>query len=257
MLKIAIAGVFGKMGLTLQDTLKLHSHDFKLFFGTGLRDRKDDNLGFIYTTNLETALNTNPVDVLIDLSTPESVYNNTLCALENNTSVIIGTTGLDPQQLDLIHTAALQHNQTVLFAPNFALGSLLMQKFSAEAAKYFANVEIIESHHPFKKDAPSGTAVITAEKMRSSRGEDFNPPVTETLKLDGARGGEIHGIPIHSVRLPGLLAHQTVLFGQAGEVLSVKHDAMSRECYMPGILHALREIKQRPIGLTIGLENWL
>ena len=170
----------------------------------------------------------------------------------------MGTTGLTESDLAELDEAAKSANVPLLIAPNFAIGAILMTRFAAEAAKYFEAAEIIEFHHDRKVDAPSGTAFKTALAMRESRGEDFRrvdgDSADENSSAIGARGGEIGGVSIHSVRLPGFLAHQEVIFGLAGQTLTIRHDAISRECYMPGVLRAIKRVWELPVGLTFGLE---
>lgn len=168
-------------------------------------------------------------DVVVDFTRPDAVLGNVRAAVEAGVDAVVGTSGWDPAEVD---EAARSAGVRVLYAPNFALGAILMIRFAAEARRYLGAAEIVELHHATKVDAPSGTAVATAEAL----------------------GG---GVPVHSVRLPGLVAHQEVLLGGPGEVLTIRHDATSREAYVPGVLLALERLPSLPAGATVGLETLL
>ena len=171
-------------------------------------------------------------DAIVDFTQPDAVAGNVLAAVEQGVPAVVGTTGLQPDQLDQIDQAAKERGVAVFVAPNFAIGAVLMMRFAADAARFMPRAEIIELHHDTKLDAPSGTARATAGLI-----------------------GE--GTPIHSVRLPGLVAHQEVLFGGPGQTLSIRHDPMSREAFVPGVLLALDKLQTLPPGLTVGLEALL
>jgi 4-hydroxy-tetrahydrodipicolinate reductase len=168
----------------------------------------------------------------------------------------VGTTGLVEDELDeiskLIEDEGGEPN--VIVAPNFALGAVLMQRFAAEAARFFPAAEIIELHHDGKADAPSGTALSTARRLVEERGGEYRGPSTESI--EGVRGGEVDGVRVHSVRLPGLVAHQEVILGGQGQTLTIRHDSTDRSSFMPGVLMAIRAVSTRP-GLTVGLEPLL
>jgi 4-hydroxy-tetrahydrodipicolinate reductase len=172
---------------------------------------------------------------------------------------VVGTTGWDAARLAALAELLAAHPETgVLIAPNFALGSVLATHFAARAAKYFESVENIELHHPGKLDAPSGTALRTPQRMAKARAEagvPAAPDATETA-LDGARGASVDGIPVHSVRLAGLVAHQEVLLGSPGEALTIRHDSFNHASFMPGVLLGVRSVGARP-GLTVGLDGYL
>ena len=206
--------------------------------------------------NIESALQN--ARVAVDLSVPSVVKSNVAAITAAGVAGVVGTTGLTESDLNELDEAAKSANVPLLIAPNFAIGAILMMRFATEAAKYFDSAEIIERHHDKKLDAPSGTAFKTALAMRDSRGEDFisigGDSEAENSSAVGARGGEIGGVSIHSVRLPGYLAHQEVIFGMAGQTLKIQHDAISRECYMPGVLLAIKKVWELPAGLTFGLE---
>ena len=196
--------------------------------------------------------------VAVELSVPAVVKQNVAAILGAGVAGVVGTTGLTESDLTELDEAARAANVPLLIAPNFAIGAILMMRFAAEAAKYFDSAEIIERHHDAKLDAPSGTAFKTALAMREARGTDFarigGDTESENSSAIGARGGAIGGVSIHSVRLPGYLAHQEVVFGMAGQTLTIRHDAISRECYMPGVLRAIKKVWELPVGLTFGLE---
>ncbi len=196
---------------------------------------------------------------IVDLSVPASTEENVRFAVEHGIHAVVGTTGWDDaKRASLEELLAANPGTGVLIAPNFALGSVLASAFAATAARYFESVEIIELHHPNKVDAPSGTAVRTAELIaaeRAAAGVAASPDATET-QLDGARGAVVDGIHVHSVRLRGLVAHQEVLLGGEGEQLTLRHDSYDRASFMPGVLLGLRTVASRP-GLTYGLDGYL
>ena len=196
--------------------------------------------------------------VAVELSIPAVVKANVAAILSAGVAGVVGTTGLTEADLAELDEQAHAANVPLLIAPNFAIGAILMMRFATEAAKYFESAEVIERHHDKKLDAPSGTAFKTALLMREAKGEDFarvgGDTSEENSSAVGARGGAIGGVSIHSVRLPGYLAHQEVVFGMAGQTLTIRHDAISRECYMPGVLLAIKRVWDLPVGLTFGLE---
>ena len=195
-------------------------------------------------------------EVLVDFTTPDVVMDNLHWAVEQGISVVVGTTGFTPQRLDRVR-GWLSHKPEVgvLIAPNFGIGAVLMMQFAARAARFFDSAEIIELHHPRKLDAPSGTATHTARLIAAARAEAGLGPMPDATKeeLDGARGAEIDGVRVHSVRAAGLVAHQEVLFGTEGETLTIRHDSLDRSSFMPGVLLAVRNVVHRP-GLTVGLD---
>ncbi len=208
--------------------------------------------------NLQAILDAGATHV-VDLSVPASTEENVRFAVENGLHAVVGTTGWDDAKRASLETLLAENPGTgVLIAPNFALGSVLASAFAATAARYFESVEIIELHHPNKVDAPSGTAVRTAELIaaeRAAAGVGPSPDATET-QLEGARGAVVDGIHVHSVRLRGLVAHQEVLLGGEGEQLTLRHDSYDRASFMPGVLLGLRTVASRP-GLTYGLDGYL
>lgn len=196
-------------------------------------------------------------EVVIDFTHPDVVMGNLKFLVDNGIHAVVGTTGFTAERLDQVRGwLADKPGSGVLIAPNFAIGAVLSMHFAQKAAPYFESVEIIELHHPHKADAPSGTAARTAALIAAARtGMAPNPDATST-GLPGARGADVDGVPVHSVRLTGLVAHQEVLFGTMGETLTIRHDSLDRTSFVPGVLLAVREIASRP-GLTIGLEPLL
>jgi len=195
--------------------------------------------------------------VMVDFTHPDAVYDNVRSAIAYGIRPVVGTTGLSPQQLENLADFAEKASTGCLIIPNFSIGMVLLQQAAITASQYFDHVEIIELHHNQKADAPSGTAIQTAQLL-ADMGKTFNPPqVTETEKIAGARGCLAdEGIRIHSVRLPGLIAHQEVIFGAAGQIYTLRHDTSDRSCYMPGVLLAIRKINQLK-SLVYGLEKIL
>jgi 4-hydroxy-tetrahydrodipicolinate reductase len=195
--------------------------------------------------------------VMVDFTHPNAVYENVRSAIAYGVRPVVGTTGLSAAQIEELADFADKASTGCLIAPNFAIGVLLMQQAAIQAAQYFDHVEIIELHHNQKADAPSGTAIKTAE-MLAELGKAFNPPlVSEKETLAGARGGlGPENIPIHSVRLPGLLAHQEIIFGAPGQIYTLRHDTSDRACYMPGVLLGIRKVTELK-SLVYGLEKLL
>jgi len=197
--------------------------------------------------------------VVVDFTHPDVVLDNIRWCLDEGINVVVGTSGFDEQKLSTVEGwLAKSPELGVIIAPNFAVGAVLMMHFAQQAARFFTSAEIIELHHPGKVDAPSGTAIRTAETIAEARriaGSDPAPDATTTA-LDGARGATVAGVPVHSVRLAGLVAHQEVYFGTAGETLTLRHDSFDRASFMPGVLLAVRSVLSRP-GLTVGLESLL
>ena len=244
MIKVGILGARGRMGSEVVKAVT-DAPDLELVASLDLGDSLD-------------ALVTNGAQVVVDFTTPDSVMANLEFLISNNINAVIGTTGFDDARIAKIKSLLASSKSGVLIAPNFAIGAVLMMEFATKAAKYFESAEIIELHHPNKVDAPSGTAARTAELMSKSRkdaGLAAMPDAT-TSSLDGARGATVGDIPVHSVRLRGLVAHQEVLLGGIGETLSIRHDSIDRVGFMPGVLLGVRQVVSHP-GLTFGLENFM
>lgn len=195
-------------------------------------------------------------DVFIDLTTPESGYDHTKAALEHRIRAVIGTSGFTEERVEELKEIATNNHIGCIIAPNFAIGAVLMMKFSEMAAKYFSDVEIIEMHHDQKVDAPSGTAIKTAEMIRKSREKKKQGHPEERENLRGARGADLDGMHIHSLRLPGLVAHQEVIFGGPGQTLTIRHDSIDRNSFMEGIKFSIYKVLELD-KLVYGLENIL
>jgi 4-hydroxy-tetrahydrodipicolinate reductase len=196
-------------------------------------------------------------DVVIDFTHPSVVMENLKFLIDNGIHAVVGTTGFTDERIDEVKGwLTAKPDVAVLIAPNFAIGAVLSMHFAKQAARFFESVEVIELHHPHKADAPSGTAARTARLIAEARkGLPPNPDATST-GLEGARGANVDGIPVHSVRLAGLVAHQEVLFGTQGETLTIRHDSIDRTSFVPGVLLAVRKIREFP-GLTVGIEPLL
>jgi 4-hydroxy-tetrahydrodipicolinate reductase len=245
MIKVAVLGARGRMGAEVVKAVT-EASDLELVAALDLGDSLDQ-------------LKANGAQVVVDFTTPDSVMANLEFVISNGINAVVGTTGFDAERIaKLEKLIAANPKVGVLIAPNFAIGAVLMMEFAAKAAKYFESAEIIELHHPNKVDAPSGTAARTAELMSQARKEaklSAMPDATST-SLDGARGAIVGDIPVHSVRLRGLIAHQEVLLGGLGETLTIRHDSLDRAGFMPGVLLGVRKIIAQP-GLTFGLEKFM
>ncbi|MGA8045752.1 MAG: 4-hydroxy-tetrahydrodipicolinate reductase [Dermatophilaceae bacterium] len=198
-------------------------------------------------------------DVAVEFSVPEASLGNVLHCVGEGVHVVVGTTGWDDERLAEVESALAERPGVgVLVAPNFAIGAILMMAFAAKAARFYESVEVIELHHPNKVDAPSGTAARTARLIGEARTAYELGPVPDATAEDpgGARGATVEGVHVHSVRLRGLVAHQEVLFGTAGEQLTIRHDSFDRVSFMPGVVEAVRQVGDHP-GLTVGLEHYL
>lgn len=198
-------------------------------------------------------------EVVVDFTTPDVVMENLRWCVDQGVHAVVGTTGFTEQRLDEVRTwLSRKPGVGVVIAPNFGIGAVLMMQFAARAARYFESVEIIEQHHPRKLDAPSGTAGHTARLIAQARAEAGLGAVPDATKdeVPGARGAEIDGVRVHSVRSAGLVAHQEVLFGTTGETLTIRHDSYDRSSFMPGVLLAVRAVVTRP-GLTVGIDDLL
>jgi 4-hydroxy-tetrahydrodipicolinate reductase len=262
-IKVAVAGAKGRMG---QEVVKMLGGDSELSFVAAIDSKLDGvdvgeiiggkPLGVPFVRSLESALTTYKPDVLVDFTTPQTVWENMEIALQHGVRPVVGTTGLSPEQIELMSNTCRERGIGAIIAPNFAIGAILCMKFAAMAAKYMPHVEIIELHHDQKLDAPSGTAIKTAELIAEARRELRQGHPSEHESIPGARGAEYHGFRIHSVRLPGMVAHQEVLFGATGQTLSIRHDSISRESFMPGVNMAIKAVMNLD-RLVYGLEHLL
>jgi 4-hydroxy-tetrahydrodipicolinate reductase len=194
-------------------------------------------------------------EVAVDFTHPSAVMANVRWCLRNGVHAVVGTTGITPADLDELRGLADSGDANCVVAPNFALGAVLLLRFAAEAARYFDAAEVIELHHDGKADAPSGTAIATARAIANARAGAWSAPAA-TGEFPAARGAEVEGVTVHAVRLPGLVAHEEILFGGQGQTLSLRHDTTDRSAFMPGVLIAIRAVAGRP-GLTVGLDALL
>ena len=244
MIKVAVLGAKGRMGSEVVKAVQA-AHDLELVAALDLGD------------SLE-VLVASGVEVVVDFTTPDSVMSNLEFLAKNNIHAVVGTTGFDEARIIVLKEMLKASTSGVLIAPNFAIGAVLMMEFATKAAQYFESAEIIELHHPNKVDAPSGTATRTAELMSKARKEAglTSMPDATTTSLDGARGATVGDVPVHSVRLRGLVAHQEVILGGLGETLTIRHDSLDRAGFMPGVLLGIRKVSSHP-GLTFGLENFM
>lgn len=248
MIKVAVCGAYGKMGKEVCEAVENDSSMSLV--------AKIDIQGDAYRT-IEEAKRYCEIDVLVDFTQPKSIYENAKFCLRNGIKIVVGTTGLKDEEIEFLKKLSNDNKTGCLIAPNFSTGAVLMMMFSQMAARYFDNAEIIELHHNQKKDAPSGTAIKTALMMSQAK-ETFkkdNCPETETI--DGSRGGTSYSdIQIHSVRMPGYIASQEVIFGSSGQIFKIRHDSMDRKCYMSGVLLAVKHIYEKN-DFVYGLENIL
>ena len=198
-------------------------------------------------------------EVVVDFTHPDVVMNNLRFCIEHGIHAVVGTTGFDQDRLEQLGSwLAGAPEVGVLIAPNFSIGAILMMRFAAQAAPFFDSVEVVELHHPDKADAPSGTARRTAEMIAAARREAGSAPMPDATStgLEGARGADVDGVRVHGLRVRGLVAHQEVILGTAGETLTIRHDSLDRVSFTPGVLAGVRAIGEHP-GLTVGLEHFL
>src|ERR1700757_1265170 len=241
-MRVGVLGSKGKVGATMVQAVQA-AEDLTL---SGEVDAGDSL----------SLLTDNQTEVVIDFAHPDVVMGNLKFLIDNGIHAVVGTTGFTDERLSQVKAWLADKPGAVLIAPHFAIGAVLSMHFAKQAARFFESAEVIELHHPHKADAPSGTAARTAKLIAEARkGLPPNPDATSS-SLPGARGADVDGIPVHSVRLAGLVAHQEVLFGTEGETLTIRHDSLDRTSFVPGVLRAVRHIAQRP-GLTIGLEPLL
>jgi 4-hydroxy-tetrahydrodipicolinate reductase len=256
-IKVAVQGASGKVGREVIKAL-CHEPEMQLVGAVELQATEDylplpDDSGTVpFSSDLEHILTSCQPDVLVDFTTAKVTMPAVRIAAKQGVNLVIGTTGLTTEDIGEIERLATTYKVGVVIAPNFALGAVLMIHLAKIAAKYFDYAEIIELHHNQKIDAPSGTALSTARAMAETKGKPFNHPPEQGENSD-SRGKQVEGISIHSVRLPGLMAHQEVVLGAPGQTLSIRHDTINRECYMPGVIIAIKEVTRRK-GLVYGLD---
>ena len=265
MIRVMVNGAGGKMG---REVVKSVHADSELTMVGGIDPSKAgqdvgtvagiEPLQIAMAETIDEVLGDNKPDVIVDFTNPAVIFENAKKILSAGVHIVIGTTGLTEEQRNELHEIGLKHNANCLVAPNFSLGAVMMMKVAAELAPYFPDVEIIELHHNHKYDAPSGTSILTAKLINDAK-EAANVTGSEDLtreSLPGARGAKVDNVTIHSVRLPGYVAHQQVLFGGYDETLTIRHDSLSRLSFMPGVVLACKKIASKP-GLTYGLEHYL
>jgi 4-hydroxy-tetrahydrodipicolinate reductase len=255
MIRVGIIGAMGKMG---QETVKAVSagENMELVIAVDTNNLDAPVQGETRIMgDLKSAIEIHKPDVTVDFTQPECVFKNAVLCLENGVRPVIGTTGLTDEQIAKLEELSKSKGLGCLIAPNFSTGAILMMRFAQHAAKFFDNAEIIELHHNRKKDAPSGTAIKTA-LMMSEEGKTFEKDNCEEVEtVQGARGGQSYSdIRIHSVRMPGYIASQEVIFGAPGQILKIRHDSMDRQCYMAGVLLAINYVA-RNNEFVYGLEN--
>lgn len=259
-IRVMVNGALGKMG---QEVLKAVCKEpgMRLVGAVDLKVSGDtlalpDGSGEVpFSADSEQIIKNCQPNVLVDFTIAKAVMPMVRTAVKHGVSMVIGTTGLTTDELAEVDRLAVARKVGAVVAPNFALGAILMIHLAKIAAKYLDYAEIIELHHHLKADAPSGTALSTAKAMAVARGKPFLQPSGQE-KAPDSRGQQVEGVTVHSVRLPGLLAHQEVIFGGAGQTLSIRHDTISRECYMPGVMLAIKEVVKRK-GLVYGLDTLL
>lgn len=251
LIKVAICGACGKMGqevikaVAVNDEMELTAKIDLICIGEGTYD------------SIEKAIEAAQIDVMVDFTQPDSVYENAKLCLNRGIRPVIGTTGLKDEQINELNLLSKEKGLGCLIAPNFTTGAVLMMMFAKQASKFFDNAEIIELHHNQKKDAPSGTAIKTAQLMAEANDSFAKGNCEEIEMIQGARGGKSYSdIQIHSVRMPGYIASQEVIFGAPGQILKIRHDSMDRTCYMKGVLMAIKHVAKNN-EFVYGLEKIL
>lgn len=252
MIRVGVLGAYGRMGRTVCAAV---SSDPECELVAAVDTQAGDTVEGVAVSGSPEALLAARTDVVVDFTHPSAVMGNIRWCLTQGIHTVVGTTGSSPEDLDEIRTLAEAGPANAIVAPNFAIGAVLALRFAEQAAVWFPDAEVIELHHDRKADAPSGTALTTARRIAAARdrvpavpgGDDAHP---------GARGADVDGIRVHSVRLPGLLAHEEILFGGPGQILTIRHDSTDRSSFMPGVLLAIKTVAARP-GLTHGLDALL
>ena len=252
MIRVGVFGAFGKMGHIVFLAVS-KDPDMELVAAVN-----PSHAGKRLPTAVEVVADPNAlvgagVEVAVDFTRPDAVMDNVRFCIEHGIHAVVGTTGVGPDRLEEIEGLLRDRPEVgVIVAPNFSVGAVVGQRLAEEAARFFPAAEVIELHHDQKLDAPSGTAAATARRIAAARKDAWSGPTGG----EAFRGGDVEGVRVHSVRLPGLVAHQEVIFGAQGQTLTIRHDAPDRWSYVPGILLAIREVRNRP-GLTVGLEPLL
>jgi 4-hydroxy-tetrahydrodipicolinate reductase len=261
-IRVAVIGANGRMGMEVCRAI-VQEHDLEVVAaidrsGAGghiIRYSDDPSRDVVVSDDLG-EIERARCEVAVDFTHPDAVLDNVRWLIEHHVHAVVGTTGIGPDDLAEIERLLEKEGgrSGVIVAPNFAIGAVLAERFAAEAVRFFPAVEIIELHHDRKADAPSGTALSAARRLAGERADAYRGPDRESL--EGSRGGDVQGVRVHSVRLPGLVAHQEIILGGPGQILTIRHDSMDRSSFMPGVLMAIRSVAGRP-GLTVGLEALL
>jgi 4-hydroxy-tetrahydrodipicolinate reductase len=261
MIKVLVSGANGRMG---REVLRAITQDpeCEIVATVDIKAAWEDvgeilglgKSGVKMESDLEAAIKSHKPQVMVDFTHPKSVVGNVMTALRNGVIPVVGTTGITEADLAMIRTFCEENKATCFICPNFSIGAVLMMRFAQEAARYLPHCEIIEMHHDQKLDAPSGTALLTAKMITEQRQQCQQGHPDEEEKIPGARGGEFDGMRIHSVRLPGYVAHQEVIFGGVGQILTIRHDSLDRSSFMPGVVLACKKIVKRQ-GLIVGLDQ--
>ena len=258
-IRVVVHGALGRMGQQVIDTV-CQEPEMEVVGAVDLKVAQEhlplpDGSGEVpSSSDLDYILTSCQPDVLVDFTIAQATMSAVRIATNRGVNVVVGTTGLTTDDIAEIDRLSTAHQVGAVVAPNFALGAVVMIHLAKVAAKYFDYAEIIELHHHLKADAPSGTALSTAKAMAEAKGKPFQLP--KQKKSSNSRGEQVEGVTLHSVRLPGLMAHQEVILGASGQTLSIRHDTINRECYMPGVMLAIKEVVKRK-GLTYGLDALL
>lgn len=258
MIKVLVVGAAGRMGSEVVSVVTAAENmDVVAKVDVNYAGGCEPGCAVLCFASLEQAIAETAPDVMVDFTRPDVVEANLRVALKRNVDCVVGTTGLSNDLLSELAELG-DENTCLFFAPNFAIGAVLMMQVAQTIARYMPYCEVIEYHHDKKLDAPSGTSIRTAQLIAAARGAAPAAPgrETELEGLEGARGGLVDGVPVHSVRLPGLVAHQEVIFGDLGQTLTLRHDSIDRTSFMPGVILAVRNVS-RYSGLVVGLENFM
>jgi 4-hydroxy-tetrahydrodipicolinate reductase len=261
--RVLVAGVCGRMGQLVAQTVS-KAPDLLLVAGVDPLGAGADlgqkvlgrRSGMTIEAGVSAAISRSNPQVMVDFTTPDVVSDNVRQALERKVACVVGTTGLTEDSLAEIERLCDRNETPAIIAPNFSIGACLMMRFAEEAASRYDYAQIMEMHHPGKKDAPSGTALMTARQMAGARDAEMESPEPEHFALEGVLGGRVAGIAVHAARMDGVVADQRVVFGGPGETLTIEHRTTSRECFMPGVLLAVRSVLQQK-GLIVGLGKLL
>ncbi len=256
---VVIHGATGRMGA--ETVRAISAADDIALVGATCRTPRGDALatpaGSVpLSTDLAAMLDTVRPHVMVEFTHADACMAAAPLAAQRGVHMALGASGLSPGQLQTLDAMSRQHRVGIIVAPNFALGAVVLKKLAEQAAALFDYVDVVEAHHEMKIDSPSGFSLAVARGMRDARGTDFQRNQAEVHHLPETRGGDTGGVGIHSLRLPGRSAHHEVIFGAAGQTLTIRHDTLGRDCYMPGVLRCIREVGNRP-GLTVGLEALL